>query len=196
VSLRATDPIHFDIEEKFRLYGLFYERRKGEYRELKKPVDQIISIQTLARAVIAILLQQPNNAYATSSRVLKSDYDRVFSENHNRDMFLVCMLLHRQVDKYLAEKGDQLKHVRSIIRCYVSIAVAYMLLKKSAIANDKELALLLPIVAKPIDEDAIENLTQLVLTTYNEHGGSETVAKGPEMRETVLKKLSAKLTPV
>ena len=32
VSLHATDPIHFDIEEKLRLYQLFYERRKGEYR--------------------------------------------------------------------------------------------------------------------------------------------------------------------
>ena len=55
LSLHATDSIHFDIEEKLRLYQLFYERRKGEYRELRKPVDQIISIQTLARSVIAIL---------------------------------------------------------------------------------------------------------------------------------------------
>lgn len=53
VSLHATDPIHFDIEEKLKLYQLFYERRKGEYRELRKPVDQIVSIQTLARAVMA-----------------------------------------------------------------------------------------------------------------------------------------------
>ncbi|MCP1843613.1 hypothetical protein ACVIHI_003469 [Bradyrhizobium sp. USDA 4524] len=196
VSLRATDPIHFDIEEKFRLYGLFYERRKGEYRELKKPVDQIISIQTLARAVIAILLQQPNNAYATPSRVLKSDYDRIFSESHNRDMFVTCMLIHRQVDKYIGDRGDDLKDVRSIIRYFVSMAVSCTLLNKTAPPSDKELASLLATSLKPIDARLLKNLTDLVTNTYVGLGGTESVAKGPEMRGAILKKLGAKLTPV
>ena len=196
VSLRATDPIHFDIEEKFRLYSLFYERRKGEYRELKKPVDQIISIQTLARAVIALLLHQPNNAYATPSRVLKSDYDRIFSETHNRDMFVACMLIHRQVDKYLGDRADQFKDVRSIIRYFVSMAVACTLLKKAAAPSDKELASLLPAALKPLEITMLDNLTQLVMTTYTEHGGTELVAKGPEMRGVILKKLAAQHSPV
>lgn len=191
VSLRATDPIHFDIEEKFRLYGLFYERRKGEYRELKKPVDHIISIQTLARAVIAMLLHQPNNAYATPSRVLKSDYERVFNENHSRDMFVVCMVLQRQVDKYLAGRGDELKAVRSIIRYYVSMAAACSLLKKATAPTDKELASLLPTILKPLDDALLDSSTKLVLDAYKKHGATETIAKGPEMRETILKELSA-----
>lgn len=196
VSLRATDPIHFDIEEKFRLYSLFYERRKGEYRELKKPVDQIISIHTLARAVIAIFLQQPNNAYATPSRVLKSDYDRIFSESHNRDMFVACMLIHRQVDKYMSDRGDDLKDVRSIIRYFVSMAVSCMLLNKIAPPSDKELASLLAASLKPINAGWLKDLTDLVTNTYVGLGGTESVAKGPEMRAAILKKLGARLTPV
>lgn len=195
VSLRATDPIHFDIEEKFRLYGLYYERRKGEYRELKKPVDQIISIQTLARAVIALLLQQPNNAYATPGRVLKSDYEQVFDVAYNRDMFIACMTLHRQADKYLAARGDDLKSVRSIIRYYVSMAVACTLLMKATTPTDKDLATLLPMVTKPIDTKVLDECTKLVLAAYKKHGETETAAKGPEMRGTVLKDLAAKFSP-
>jgi hypothetical protein len=194
VSLRATDPIHFDIEEKFRLYSLFYERRKGEYRELKKPVDQIISIQILARAVMALLLQQPNNAYATPGRVLKSDYESVFDENYNRDMFLACMLIHRQADKHLASRDD-LKSIRSIIRYYVSMVTACTLLKKADPPSDRNLASLLPQAAKLIDTKIIDGGIDRVLAAYKKHGETETAAKGPEMRGTILKQLKADFAP-
>jgi hypothetical protein len=191
VSLRATDPIHFDIEEKLRLYQLFYERRKGEYRELKKPADQIISIQTLARPVIAILLHQPNNAYATPSRVLKSDYDKVFNENYSRDMFVVCILLQREIDRHLVSLGDEMKNIRSIIRYYVSMTAACILLKRASAPSDKELAGLLPSVVKGIGLPVLNPSIAIVLSAYGKHGATETVAKGPEMRQTILKELAA-----
>ena len=37
ISPRATDQIHFDIEEKFRLYQLFDERRKGDIASYVSP---------------------------------------------------------------------------------------------------------------------------------------------------------------
>jgi hypothetical protein len=192
VSLHATDPIHFDIEEKLRLYQLFYERRKGEYRELKKPADQIISIQTLARAVMAILLQQPNNAYATPSRVLKAkeSYEQIFNETHNRDMFVVCISIQRHIDKYLVGRGD-LKDVRSIIRYYVSMATTCLLLNKADPPTDKQLAKLLPGIISPMDETMLARCSDLVLDVYKVLGGNETVAKGPEMRTTILQRLKA-----
>ena len=90
VSLRATDPIHFDIEEKFRLYNLFYERRKGEYRELKKPADQIISIQTLAkssdRAATATAEQRIRDSVASPKERLRSCFQRTAQSRHVRDL--------------------------------------------------------------------------------------------------------------
>jgi hypothetical protein len=64
LSLHATDRLHFDIEDRLALYGLFYDRRKGHYRHLRKSIAQIVSPQDLARAVIAIVLQQADNARA------------------------------------------------------------------------------------------------------------------------------------
>lgn len=196
LNLRATDPIHFDIEEKLRLYQLYYERRKGEYRELKKPVDQIISIQTLARPVIAIYLQQPNNAYATPSRVLKNEesYNQIFNSNHNRDMYVSCILLQRQVDKHLAAIGPVIKDYRSIIRYYVAMAVACELLKTTLPPTDKDLAGLLPTVLKPMDENLLEGCCYLVLDAYRAAGETETIAKGPDMRNTILSHIKDKFS--
>jgi hypothetical protein len=140
-----------------------------------------------------MLLQQPNNAYATPSRVLKSDYERVFNENHNRDMFVVCMVIQRHTDKYLSGRGDDLKDVKSIIRYYVSMAIACYLLKKAAAPTDKELAAILQVAVKPLDATLLEDSAKLVLAAYKKHGGTETIAKGPDMRETILKELKAKL---
>ncbi|MBR0867637.1 AIPR family protein [Bradyrhizobium diazoefficiens] len=173
---------------------MFYERRKGEYRELKKPVDHIVSIQTLARAVMALLLQQPNNAYATPSRVLKSDYTRIFNESHNRDMFITSILICRQVESYLTDRTD-LKQWKSVLRYFVSMAVACTYLKKASPPTDKELAALLPLASKAFIPPLFAELTTMAMKTYTELGGTESVAKGPEMRAEILKQLAFKLTP-
>jgi hypothetical protein len=192
ISLHATDPIHFDIEEKFRLYQLYYERRKGEYRELRKRVDQIISIQTLARAVMAILLQQPNNAYATPTRALKNEetYTGIFNETYNRDVYVTCMLLQRQVDIFVAGREDLLRDTRSIIRYYVSMCIACALCKSSN-PGVMQLSSLLPIVLKPIEPSTLDECAAMVLATYSKLGANDKVAKGPEMRDNLKSALAA-----
>jgi hypothetical protein len=95
------------------------------------------------------------------------------------------------VDKYLPGHADELKDVKSIIRYYVSMAVGCFLLKKVAAPTDKELASLLPL--KTLDKTLLDECTQLVLSAYNKHGATETIAKGPEMRESLLKELKVKI---
>jgi hypothetical protein len=97
------------------------------------------------------------------------------------------------VDKYLGDR-DEFKDVRSIIRYFVSMAVACTLLKKTTAPTDKELASLLPIALKPLEVGMLDDLTRLVKTAYTSHGGVESVAKGPEMRGTILKRLAAKIS--
>src|SRR5206468_2901500 len=43
-ALRATDPIHRQIETLFHRYNLYYDRRQGYYRDQGKPVAQIVSV--------------------------------------------------------------------------------------------------------------------------------------------------------
>ena len=72
-SLRMTDQIHRDIEELFKKYDLFYDRRKGFYRDQGKAVRKIISANSVAQAVISILLQRPDDARARPGDYFKED---------------------------------------------------------------------------------------------------------------------------
>ncbi len=46
-SLRMTDQVHRDIEELLRKVDLFYDRRKGFYRDQGKPVRKIVSVNAV-----------------------------------------------------------------------------------------------------------------------------------------------------
>jgi hypothetical protein len=191
--LHATDAIHFDIEEKFRLYKLFYERRKGEYRELRKPVNQIISIHTLARAVMAILLRQPNDARGSPMRVLKNEksYKQVFNEEYNRDVYVACILIQRQVDEFLKSRSGLTRDWRTDLRFYLSLIVACELVKSNT-PTDKSLSAVLSTLIKPIDHKIMTQACQKVKKKYEELGATDRIAKGSELREAVIKMLKAR----
>lgn len=102
-SLRATEKIHHDIEQFFSYNGLFYDRQKNYYKNLGKPKSKIISMQYLAQAVTAILLQEPNNSRGRPTNLVKdqSQYERVFNEQYELKLYLICSQLMKLVDEYL-----------------------------------------------------------------------------------------------
>ena len=46
--LRATEQIHFDIEQDFLHHGLFYDRQRNFYKHQGKPGAKIITITQVA----------------------------------------------------------------------------------------------------------------------------------------------------
>ena len=196
VSLHATDPIHFDIEDRLKLYGLFYDRRKGEYKNLRKPISQIISIRHLARAVIAIVLRRPNDARARPQTLLnKPDtYTQIFNEEYNRELYVACILLDRQVEKYLDSLGKINRDARRDIRYYVGMCVACGLVKNS-IPTPQEIAGILPSVVSSIPEDQLGTTCQEVLSQYQDLGGDDKVAKGTELNAKLASHLNKLFSP-
>src|SRR5690606_5720023 len=79
-SLRMTDQIHRDIEQIFHSDGLFYDRRKGFYKDQGKPIKKIISANAVAQAVISIILQRPDDARARPGDYFKDEakYQSIF----------------------------------------------------------------------------------------------------------------------
>ncbi|MFQ5443199.1 MAG: AIPR family protein, partial [Nitrospinales bacterium] len=59
-SLRATEPIHRNIEDFLKPNGIFYDRRKNYYKNQGQPLEKIIGIGRMAQAVISCLLKRPN----------------------------------------------------------------------------------------------------------------------------------------
>ncbi len=107
-SLMATaDPFQEMIEDYLKGQTYFYERRKNFYKNLKKPKRQIVSVTFLAQAVMAIVLQEPNNSRGRPSDLLrnKGAYERVFSRDYPLALFATCIQLTKRVDGFLRREA-------------------------------------------------------------------------------------------
>lgn len=188
LSLRATEDIHFDIEELLKLYGLFYDRRKGEYRRLRKPINKIISIRRLAQTVIAIALRRPADARARPMSVLATDegYKSVFDVDAKRDLFLFCVLLDRHVETYLVAREDIPRDTRNDIQFYVGTLMASYLTEEAKPSKDA-LTSKVDSVKQQIPQKILNTCTEHVLSIYKRSGGDATAAKGTSMTAAVLK---------
>lgn len=104
-SFHATEPIHREIEDYLLILGYYYDRRKNAYKREGKPADRIISIDRLAQAVLAVLLQEPHTARARPTTAIKneSDYKRIFSGDKSQqplEMYGVIVQMLTTVEEY------------------------------------------------------------------------------------------------
>jgi hypothetical protein len=104
-SFHATEPVHREIEDYLLTLGYYYDRRKNAYKREGKPADKIISIDRLAQAVLAVLLQEPHTARARPTTAIKdeSDYKRIFSGDKIQqplEMYGVIVRMLTTVEEY------------------------------------------------------------------------------------------------
>ena len=192
VSLHASDDIHFDIEERFKLYSLYYDRRKGEYRNMRKPISQIVSIPSLAKTVIAIMLQKPDDARARPQTFLgkEENYSEVFNKEYERELYVACALLDRQVDGYLSAHPEIGLDIKRDIRYYVDMVLAARLAGAAA-PSAKQIADLHQTLTKPMDAQLLADAVKQATDAYVVLGGTDKVAKGPEPRNKLATELVA-----
>ena len=106
VSLRATDKVQRDIEERLIRSGLFYERRKNYYTNQGQAPSAIVSPMYLAAGYVALVLKNPQRARTLRMRFLRSDesYKRVFSESVPIDIWPAIARIHKSVDAALTRR--------------------------------------------------------------------------------------------
>ncbi len=78
--------------------GYYYERRKNYYKNQGKPRKSIVSITFLAQAIVAIALQEPNNAKGRPSTLLNDEttYKQIFNVHYPWEVYFECV---RFIDK-------------------------------------------------------------------------------------------------
>jgi AIPR protein len=185
-SLRATDKIHRDIEEYLRPRGLFYDRRKNYYKNEDKPRDRIVGIPHLAQAVMAIVLMRPDTARARPSSLLKKDedYAKVYSPDYPIQVYFVCADAMRRVEAFLKPPACALPAAdRNNLRFYVAMHAVGALVTGS---SQSPTAVATVDIAK-LDEARIGVSLDFVKAKYDMLGGTDQVAKGPELLEALLK---------
>lgn len=129
-SLRATDEIQRRIEAYFSAKGLFYDRRKGYYRNLGKDPSKIVSIPYLGQAMYAIAYGRPEVARGKPNSLLAEDarYRQTFDPKASPQLFYWAARVLRQVDEYLQSGKSQTKYPE---RRYLAPFVAFTLIMKT-----------------------------------------------------------------
>lgn len=187
-SLRANDPIHWQIELYLKGRGLFYDRRKNYYRNQGKKSSEIVSVSFLAQCMISLLLQKPNYARARPSTLLTKDdtYEALYVKNTDLDVFYNSAKLGKTVELCLkrstayspAQKNDILFYV-----VYFSVAKK---LGKSVI----ELVDIKGLDLNVFTDEYITSAASEVFNEYEKLGGNGKVAKGSDLIDALIGKLA------
>lgn len=211
-SLFTTFRIHKQIEIIFRQYELYYERRKGFYRDQRKPISQIVSAQELIQAVVAIMTNRQDDARGRPKDYIQDetkrwamfghdDYDdtHVMTDNvvvskppFDIKVYLNCVLLVRRVDKFLGKPQMRLttedkRNVRFYLAKYMACeAIKCAYCAPAAIANMK---------IDGITEDSLLHRFKRIRRLYRRHGGNDDAGRSPAMSAALTRLLVKEFSP-
>jgi AIPR protein len=203
-ALRATDRIHGQIENLFRQYDLYYDRRKGQYKDEGKPIAKIVSVIELLQAMLAIVLKRPDDARARPRDYIREDdkYSQIFGDDQfDLTIFLKCVLLHRRVESFLTSDNLNLDigHQRNL-KFYLSMYVAAAQTKHAYAPPDKLLVIDVGKLEDELVSDCYERLWrkyQKLAEKFASNGeyDYDSLAKGPYLLKAVQTELRRRFTP-
>lgn len=182
-SLRMTDKIHRSIEELFKKFDLYYDRRKGYYRDQQKPIRKIVSANEMAQAVVSIILQRPDDARARPGDYFKKTekYKSVFdNDNISLEAYLTCVRIVRRVENFIDDKNLEAIDKRNM-KFYLA---AFLAREITGLANPVSPKLTVFSDVSKIDEKIIQSCYERVRKIYNnlsKNSPKDGVAKGPDM---------------
>jgi hypothetical protein len=186
-SLWATDPIHRDIERRFQHVGLYYDRRKSQWRKEGIPIAKIVGITELAQSVAAIALQEPDHARARPGRYFKRDkqgeklYKTIFDlKRYPIDFYSFCALLRKETERFMRTAVSDRAH-RSNMLFYV-LMVVVCLKTKSRRPKPKAVA---STDISSIDEPLFSQALDIVRPLYEALGATNKVAKGTQLLQLI-----------
>lgn len=194
-ALIATSRLHKQIDEFFVENGLFYDRRKGYYKDKNAEISKVVSILSVVQAIVAIVLRKPNDArgrprdYVTKEdkriRVFGHDdygqtHDVLSKEAKPYDLavYLKCVKILRQVDEFLESPTQNLDNVQQRnLRFYLARTVACSL-TKSAYCPPHMLA---SAKVDKISKAELKRCLAIVRKIYEDSGNDDNAAKGKTM---------------
>lgn len=168
-SLRVTDAIHLQIEMFCKTRGLYYDRRKNYYKNLKKKATDIISVSFLAQCLITLLLRKPDFARARPSTLLTDDrtYNQLYAENGNLLVYYNVGKLGKKVQGNLRKTPDWTSSEKNDVLFYVLYGVVIKLLGKTDIKPVD----IVNIDLNTVSEEFIDSIKWKVYHKYKELGG-------------------------
>lgn len=186
-SLKGLAPIHRKIEAFLSQRDLFYERRKGFYKNRGKPREKVVSLTEMAQAVMAIYRWQPSSARARPTSLIREDqtHETIFSDTQPLELYHDAVLIVREVEKYLAENHNELdRRNRNNIKFHTA---TYMAVKAGHGEGNWE-----PDKARVAVLKHLRKASNDVKEIYKNLGGDDAVAKSSEFTDDIVAKAAGK----
>jgi len=194
--LRATDPIHRDIEDYLLTKGYFYDRRKNYHKNQQQALNKIVGIPFLSQIVMSGLQQKPDYARARPSTIIKEnqDYASIFNKDLPIETYYKLLVIQLAVESRLKSNTTpkftrpQIGDIRFHVSMYVTGKITGKTRPKSAEIANMDLSLLTDeLISEAIDD---------VFVVYDSMGGTDAVAKGKEFVGEVLEQLQSSLPDI
>ena len=133
VLLRATDEIQRNLESYCLTKGYYYDRRKNFYKNQGKPVNKIISIQSMAQAIESILNYNPSNARSKPTTLIKTDtsYKKIFNPDLDFGAYLKAAIIHKEITRLINTNDSIEKDLAKNFAYHLSRIVVSIILQKS-----------------------------------------------------------------
>lgn len=183
-SLRANDPVHWQIELYLKGRGLFYDRRKNYYKNQGRKSTEIVSVSFLAQCMISLFLQKPNYARARPSTLLIKDetYDELYIKNQDLDVFYNSAKLGKMVEVCLKKSNVYTPAQKNDILFYVLyLSVAKSIGNANITFKDvKEIEL------NSYTDEYITQIAEIVFSEYEKLGGDGKAAKGSDLIDNLI----------
>jgi hypothetical protein len=205
-ALISTSRLHKQLDAYFAKNGLFYDRRKGHYKDQGKEISKVVSIITLVQAVLAIILRKPNDARGRPRDYITKDakryqvfgyddYDKKLSPGlrikpYDLPTYLRCVRILRRVDDFIEGLDLDSVEQRNIRFYLVRYAACY--LTCSAYCFPRELA---KSAKKKISDEELMSGLKLIRRIYKKCGEDDDAAKGNKMIADLDKILIRKFSP-
>jgi len=211
-ALYTTTRIHKQIEGLFASNGLYYERRKGYWRDQKKPISRIVSAVSVVQAVVAIMLHRPDVARGRPRDYINDDQKRysIFGHDdyddskpmpleiskarpYDLEVYLQCIKIVRRVDKFLDSRVPKLdSEGKRNLLYYLTRCVACAATKDAYCPPAK----VLKIDVSALTDDFIKNSGfARVKRIYRSWGGNDEAGKNPKMGDALNKWLIKQYSP-
>lgn len=139
-NLRANDQTQLDLEQGFKLYGYYLERKPRQYDTTAILKENIIPNEDVAVAYLAILLKKPSDSRSRKYKVWSEYYLKIFSGTNIIEPYLISVLIHRKVNEYLlanyaSSTDDTIRYLAKNASFHISRICAFLWRKSDNWSN-------------------------------------------------------------
>lgn len=179
--LRGMDRVHRNIEDYFRKEGLFYERRKNQYRNQDKARSSIVTLTEMSQSLQAALLFRGGDARGRPTTLIKDDkdYKLLFSENYPLETFLRVIRIKRQLMSLLADEyPDRSAGFRNNVIWHLLAYTSGCHFHNTGHASEGWARTVIPL-------KWLADAVKAVVKEFDEAGGTDGVAKSPGFQDLI-----------